>query len=224
MKDAINDKYSGLRNFALGKLDIKKATIVDATEDAVVTIAQKDASRIVRSKAIEILGNLKKPNYKNLFLSAVNDSSYSVSAAALLALEKLDPPAALTEAKRLAKQPMKGNLLEAVATTLIKSGDENSFDEITKAYSSMGLSQAKFNLTATYANLLGNMKNTEKVKRGVDEIVKFREAIPEQYGLGPVFENFLKTIIGKKETLKKAGEEVNALQEQIDYIKSKMKG
>ena len=186
-------------------------------------MAQKDASRIVRSKAIEVLGNLKKPNYKNLFQSAVNDSSYSVSAAALLALEKLDPPAALTEAKRLAKQPMKGNLLEAVATTLIKSGDENSFDEITKAYSSMGLSQAKFNLTATYANLLGNMKNTEKVKRGVDEIVKFRNAIPEQYGLGPVFENFLKTIIGKKETLKKAGEEVNALQEQIDYIKSKMK-
>ncbi len=223
LKEAINDKYSGLRNFALGKLDVKKATIVDATETAIATMAQKDASRIVRSKAIEILGNLKKPNYKNLFQSAVNDSSYSVSAAALLALEKLDPPAALTEAKRLAKQPMKGNLLEAVATTLIKSGDENSFDEITKAYSSMGLSQAKFNLTATYANLLGNMKNTEKVKLGVDEIVKFRNAIPEQYGLGPVFENFLKTIIGKKETLKKAGEDVNALQEQIDYIKSKMK-
>lgn len=223
LKEAINDKYSGIRNFALGKLDIKKASILSATEDAVLTIAQKDASRIVRSKALEILGNLKKPNYKNLFQSAVNDSSYSVSAAALLALEKLDPPAALTEAKRLAKQPMKGNLLEAVATTLIKSGDENSFDEITKAYSGMGLSQAKFNLTATYANLLSNMKNTEKVKRGVDEIVKFREAIPEQYGLGPVFENFLKTIIGKKETLKKAGEEVNALQEQIDYIKSKMK-
>ena len=107
---------------------------------------------------------------------------------------------------------------------IVMNAEEGSFDEITKAYSSMGLSQAKFNLTATYANLLGNMKNTEKVKRGVDEIVKFREAIPEQYGLGPVFENFLKTIIGKKETLKKAGEEVNALQEQIDYIKSKMKG
>ncbi|MEJ8818131.1 M1 family aminopeptidase [Lacibacter sp. H407] len=223
LREAINDKYSGLRNFALGKVDLKKSSVLEATETMIASMAQKDASRIVRSKAIEVLGNLKKPNYKNLFQSAVNDSSYSVSAAALLALEKLDPPAALTEAKRLAKQPMKGNLLEAVATTLIKSGDENSFDEITKAYSSMGLSQAKFNLTATYANLLGNMKNTEKVKRGVDEIVKFREAIPEQYGLGPVFENFLKTIIGKKETLKKAGEDVNALQEQIDYIKSKMK-
>ncbi|NCU03931.1 MAG: M1 family peptidase, partial [Chitinophagaceae bacterium] len=224
LKEALNDKYSGIRNFAIGKLDGKKQTVVEATEAALETIAKKDASRIVKSAAVTFLGNLKKPAYKALFTSLLNDSSYTLSAAALTALEKLDPPAALTEAKRLSKESMKGNLVEAVATILIKSGDEGSFDEITKAYSSMGLSQAKFNLTATYANLLGNMKNTEKVKRGVDEIVKFREAIPEQYGLNPVFENFLKTIIGKKETLKKAGEDVNALQEQIDYIKSKMKG
>lgn len=223
LKEAINDKYSGLRNFTLGRLDIKKASIVEATETAVATIAQKDESRVVRAKAIEVLGNLKNSNYKSIIQKSINDSSYSVSASALLALEKLDPPAALTEAKRLSKQSMKGNLLEAVATILIKSGDEGSFDEITNAYSNMGLSQAKFNLTATYATLLGNIKNTEKVKRGIDEIVKFRDAIPEQFGLGPVFENFLKTIIGKKETLKKAGEDVNALQEQIDYIKGKMK-
>lgn len=224
LKEAINDKYSGLRNFAIGKLDSKKQTVVEATQAALEVIAKKDASRIVKSAAVTFLGNLKKPEYKTFFTSLLNDSSYTLSAAALNALDKLDPPAAVTEAKRLSKAPMKGNLIEAVATILIKSGDETSFEEITNAYSSMGLSQAKFNLTATYANLLGNIKNTEKVKRGVDEIVKFREAIPEQYGLNPVFENFLKTIIGKKETLKKAGEEVNALQEQIDYIKTKLKG
>lgn len=223
LKEALNDKYSGIRNFTIGKLDSKKQAVVDATEAALETIAKKDASRIVKSAAVTFLGNLKKPAYKPLFTTLLNDSSYTLSAASLTALEKLDPPAALTEAKRLSKESLKGNLIEAVATILIKSGDEGSFEEITKAYSGMGLSQAKFNLTATYANLLGNMKNTEKVKRGVDEIVKFREAIPEQYGLNPVFENFLKTIIGKKETLKKAGEDVNALQEQIDYIKSKMK-
>ena len=33
----------------------------------------------------------------------------------------------------------------------------------------------------------------------------------------------LKTIIGKKETAKKTGENVSDLQEQIDYIKTKIK-
>ena len=223
MKLAVNDKYSGLRNFAIGKLDMKKDAIVNAVETSLTEIAKKDASRIVRSKAVETLGNLKKPAYKSLFQSLLSDSSYTLSAAALLALEKIDAPAALTEAKLLSKQKMKGALMEAVATTLIKSGDESAFDEIASAYSKMGLSQAKFNLTAVFANFVATVKNTEKVKRGVDEIVKFRDAIPEQFGLGPVMDNFLKTIIGKKETAKKTGENVSDLQEQIDYIKTKIK-
>jgi aminopeptidase N len=114
MKLAVNDKYSGLRNFAIGKLDMKKDAIVNAVETSLTEIAKKDASRIVRSKAVETLGNLKKPAYKSLFQSLLSDSSYTLSAAALLALEKIDAPAALTEAKLLSKQKMKGALMEAV--------------------------------------------------------------------------------------------------------------
>lgn len=223
MKEAINDKYSGLRSLALSKLDVKKAAIVEATESSIESIAKKDPSRITRSRAVEILGNLKKPAYKALFTSLLNDSSYTLSAAALTALEKIDAAAALAEAKRLSKQPMKGNLVEAVATTLIKSGDESSFDEIIESYSKMGLTQTKFTLTSSLANFIAIIKNTDKVKRGVDEIVKFRNSIPEQYGVTPVIDGFLKTAIGKKETAKKGGEDVAALQEQIDYIKSKLK-
>lgn len=223
MKLVINDKYSGLRNFAIGKLDLKKEAIVSAVENSLIEIAKNDASRIVRSKAVEVLGNLKKPNYKQLFQSFLNDSSYTLSGAALIAIDKIDGPAALNEAKILSKQNMKGSLMEAVATTLIKSGDESAFDEIASAYGKMGLSQSKFNLTAVFANFIGTIKNTEKVKRGVDEIVKFRDAIPEQFGVGPVMDNFLKTIIGKKEAAKKTGANVNELQEQIDYIKAKLK-
>ena len=223
MKIAINDKYSGLRNFAIGKLDLKKEPIVSAVENSLTEIAKNDASRIVRSKAVEVLGNLKKPTYKQLFQSFLNDSSYTLSGASLIALEKIDGPAALTEAKILSKQNMKGSLMEAVATTLIKSGDETAFDEIANTYSKMGLSQSKFNLTASFANFIGTIKNTDKVKRGIDEIVKFRDAIPEQFGVWPVMDNFLKTIIGKKEAAKKTGVDVNELQEQIDYIKTKLK-
>lgn len=220
MKQAINDPYSGLRNFALGKI---KEPVLSAAESSIVEIAKKDPSRIVRSKAVEMLGILKKPVYKSLFQSLLSDSSYTLSGAALVALDKIDGPAALAEAKKMSKQNMKGALMEAVATILIKSGDESAFDEIADAYGKMGLSQAKFNLTTVFANFLGTIKNTDKVKRGVDEIVKFRDAIPEQFGIGPVMDNFLKTIIGKKETAKKTGENVSDLQEQIDYIKTKIK-
>jgi aminopeptidase N len=224
MKMALADKYSGLRNFALSKIDVKKDELVKATEPVIADIAKKDPSRITRSRAVEVLGNLKKPGYKQFFTGLLSDSSYTLSGNALTALEKIDSEAALAEAKRISKTKTKGNLLEAVATTLTKSGDEGSFDEMINAYSKMNVSQAKFNLTNTLANFIGVIKNTDKVKRGVDEIVNFRNAIPEQFGVTPVIDGFLKTIISKKEVaLKDAGNDANTLQEQIDYIKSKLK-
>ena len=178
MKQALTDKFDRIRNLALQRIDVKKVKLMEAVEPMMVTIAQKDPSRITRSLAIDKLSETKKAEYKQLYASLVNDSSYTLSGSALMALEKIDAAAALIEAKRLSKTKIKGSLQEAVATTLIKSGDESSFNEIIDAYSKMGLTQAKFNLTGTLANFLGVISNTDKVKRGVDEIVKFRNQIP----------------------------------------------
>ncbi|HMO33270.1 MAG TPA: M1 family metallopeptidase [Lacibacter sp.] len=222
MQTALKDPYSGLRSLAISKVEARRVKLVEATEPILVEIASRDESRVTRSRAVEVLGNLKKPVYKDLFLRLVNDSSYTLSGAALTALGKIDEEAALAEAKRLAKIKSKGALLEAIATTLIKSGDESSFDAILDSYSNMGLSQAKFNLTPILATFIGSIRDTDKVQRGVDAIVAFRDAIPEQFGVGPVIDNFLKTIIGKKEAAKKEGGDTAPLQQQIDYIKSKL--
>jgi aminopeptidase N len=224
MKLALTDKFDRIRNLALQRIDIKKAKLMEAVEPMVVNIIQKDPSRMTKSIAVDKLAETKKADYKQLYTSLVNDSSYTLSGSALNALEKVDNAAALVEAKRLSKTNPKGNLGEAIATTLIKSGDETAFDEIIASYGKMGLTQAKFNLTSSLANFLGIISNTDKVKRGADEIVKFRNSIPEQFGVTPVIDNMLKTIIGKKEAAKKeAGADVNALQAQIDYVKSLLK-
>lgn len=223
MQDALKDTFSSIRSFVISKIDVKRSKLLEATEPLLLQIAEKDPSRVTRSRAVEVLGNTKKAEYKTLFIRLTNDSSYTLSGAALTALGKVDTDAALTEAKRLGRSKSKGDLLEAIATTLIKSGDETAFDAITEAYNSMGLSQAKFNLSFTYANFLGVIRDTEKVKKGIDAITGFRDQIPEQFGIYPVFDNMLKTVIGKKEEAKKSGADLPALQEQIDYIKSKMK-
>jgi aminopeptidase N len=224
MKTALADKFERIRNLALQRIDVKKVKLMEAVEPMMVTIAQRDPSRITRSIAVDKLSETKKADYKKLYTSLVNDSSYTLSGSALNALEKIDNAAALVEAKRLSKTNPKGTLGEAVATTLIKSGDETAFDEIIASYGKMGLTQAKFNLTSSLANFLGVISNTDKVKRGVDEIIKFRNSIPEQFGVTPVIDNMLKTIIGKKETAKKdPNANTAALQEQIDYVKSQLK-
>ena len=58
------------------------------------------------------------------------------------------------------------------------SGDESLEEEIIGEFNRIPVSQAKFNALGTLGIYLGALKNTEKVKATVDEIVKFREAIP----------------------------------------------
>ncbi len=220
---ALSDPFSEIRAVAIEKLDMKKSNVVSVAEPIILKIAENDPNRPTRAKAIQVLGQLKKSIYKPIFEKGVKDSSYSVSGASLAALEKIDANAALTYAKKLISEKPKGSLLENTAIILISSGDTTAFNEITDAYKSMGLSQAKFNLTPTYAIFLGNILNNDDFITGVDAIVEFRDAIPVQYGVGPVIDNILNGIIVKKESLIKSGTgNEKLLKEQIDYLKSKM--
>ena len=79
------------------------------------------------------------------------------------------------------------------------------------------MSESKFEQLQAFTTLLGKIKSTDKVKKGVDQIVKFRESIPSNYRgqTDPFINNFLlQNLAGKKTG---AG-----LTEQADYIKSKI--
>jgi len=161
-----------------------------------------------------------------LFKSATNDSSYTVSGFALEALSKVDEPAALSLAKELSNKPSKGQLQDAITSTIVKSGDESMADVIIGNFAKMPLGNNKFNMLQTLGNYLAVLKNTEKFKQGVDEIIKLRDAVPESFKgqTDPFINNMvLKGIITKKEsTLKEAKPTDSSLQEQIDYVKSKL--
>jgi len=223
LKTAMKDKYAPLRSYTIGEFDIKKNTTVkNDIEPILLDIAKNDAKPTVRAAAIALLGQYAKPEYKNLFVKAAHDSSYSVSGEALGALAALDPDAAVADAKAFAKQPMKGKLGAVVSQILIETGSgEEDFDVIAGNFGSLPVSDAKFEALQPFAEYLGNIKNTEKVKKGVDMIVELRDAVPAQYKaqFTPFINNMvLKSIANKK----KAGAETNPeLQNQINYINSK---
>ena len=221
---ALKDKYFGLRNLVLSRLDIKKEAIRKEAEAIISDIAKKDPKSIVRASAIVLLGNYNNPENKEILAKAVYDSSYTVAGSALEGLEKLDPEKSISIAKTIASQKTKGKLSISLVKVLIKSGTESDFDAIADAYNNMPLSQEKFELINPFCNLLSKTTSSEKLKKGVDIVVKFRDGIPEQYGVSPVINNFLKGVIAKKESLKSASENKADLEEQIDYIKRKISG
>jgi aminopeptidase N len=220
LKVALSDRFPGIRSLVVGKLDLKKENVRKQTLETITALAKTDPKRSVKSAALLALGNLKDPALTSLFKQNISDSSYSVSGSALEALSKIDSSLALAEAKKLSTQPAKGKLVEAITKLLMASGDVSGFPMIAKAFEDMPPNQAKFNMIAPFSEMIGKVESTDQVKRGVNEIVKFRNAIPEQYGLTPVMNNFLNQIIEAKEKQSETSSNKSALTEQIDYIKS----
>lgn len=221
MIEALKDPYDGLQIYAIGKLDMKKEAVANQAEPLLANLA-KNKKALVRNAAIGALDKTGKETYKELYLQYTKDSSYTVAGTALEALSKTDSVKALGLAKELSSQPAKGKLVESITKVMIKSGDESGFPMIAKAFKDMPLSQAKFNLVLPLTQMLGKMNDTQKVKEGIDLIVDFRNDIPEQYGITPVVNNFLKQVIKQKESGLSNAANKSALQEQIDYINSKI--
>jgi len=217
LNTTLQDKYYGLRTYALGKIDMRKDAVKAATETNIYKIATSDPKSTVRAKAISLLPNWNKPEYKSLYLKAVNDSSYSVSGEALDALATVDSVAAMKEVKRLAAQPAKGKLANVISETLIKNGDESAYDVVVKNFNDLPLGQEKFEMLQPFADFLLKVKDPEKVKHGVDLIVEFREAVPQAFR-GQT-DPFINNMILKGLATKKAN---SGQKEQADYINSKI--
>ncbi|MGN6291454.1 MAG: M1 family aminopeptidase [Chitinophagaceae bacterium] len=224
LKTALNDPYHGLRSFAIARLDMKNEAVKTTMEPVLANLAKTDKDALVRASAIGTLSVYKKAEYAPLFKAAINDSSYSVAGRALSALSRIDSTAAITAAKQLSAKPAKGLLKSAIQGEFAKSGDETVFETVLAEFEKASLQQ-KFGIANDLASFIIAMKNTEKIKKGVEAIAKFRDEIPapirpqtDPYLNGQI----LKGILMAKEAALKANPSNTNLQEVVNLIKSKL--
>lgn len=138
---------------------------------------------------------------------------------------KADPAAGAAIVKQMSDKPAKGALRDVLMNEMLKSGDESMADKIIGDFAKMPLSQGKFESLNGMATYLSAIKNPDKIKWGIDEIVKFREGIPEafQNQTNPFINGIiLKGILADKVKKSKADPADAGLQQLVEYIKSKM--
>ncbi|MGD0341426.1 MAG: M1 family aminopeptidase [Bacteroidales bacterium] len=217
LKSAFNDRYQGLRIYAIQNLNLLNDSIKRSVEPILANLAENDHSSLVRAAAISALGSFKKEAYKELFMKSVNDSSYSVAGDALIALGAIDSISAMDKAKILFSGNVKGVLSNAITSTLYMYAGESDFDSLAVRFDRMPFGDNKFNIMQPFASYLKKIKNTDNFKKGVDMIVSFRESVPEQYRQQVLF-YFNNIILNGIATSK----EKTGLTEQAEYVKSKI--
>ena len=221
LKTALDDKFQGLRQFAISKADFRKESIRTGFEHALARLAKEDRYALVRAAAIQKLGEYKKTEYAPLFNAAVKDSSYTVAGSALAALEKVDKTAFAAYIKEFSGKPMKGALQEVVMEEIYKMGDESMADQVIGSFAKMPISQAKFQALNGLSTYLAAINNTEKIKWGVKEIVAFRESIPEGFRnqTDPFINGMvLKGLLADKTRKSKADPANTGLADLVKYI------
>src|SRR5664279_248167 len=125
----LSDKYHGLRLFTLEKADEAKSYIVPTVLNVTEQMADKDPHKKVPAKALQILVNQNDKKYESLFTKCVNDSSYSVSRAALNGLINLEPSRAYTLVKKYSNNARRKS--EIVSTkAIMANANEHDFNII----------------------------------------------------------------------------------------------
>ncbi len=209
LTEGLQDKFAPLREFTLVRLAggkmAKDATVLKAVE----TLVAKEKNKKAKAAAINLLAKTEDAKYLPLFKANVTDSSYSVSGAALSGLAALEPSNAYTLAKKYVADA-KGDLGEVVDGIIMGNGAETDFDFITDRFNNAPLGQAKFEALDVFCNYLAKLKNMDNVKKGIDGVIKFRNAIPEN------FRSFTDPAI--KDALSKVSKAKGV--EIADYIKS----
>lgn len=178
LNTAIHDPYHELRELALEKIDLSKEKQRAAYEKTIAAAVVNEKNRPVKASMIAALGSLSESKYKKLFTDNLNDSSYSVSGAALEALGKIDSALALSFAKKISGVQLKGILDNTVNRILIASGDENAYDRLQDKFLEMPLSNEKFMMLQQIAGLSTSMKDINKARQALLLIIQFREQLP----------------------------------------------
>ncbi|MET0636558.1 MAG: M1 family metallopeptidase [Chitinophagaceae bacterium] len=221
---ALNDKYPGIRNMVLDGIDLSNPATATALQPMILKMAESDSSTIVRANAIQTLGVTKNKQFEALYKKHLNDSSYSIAGASLGALAETDPQAALEIAKDFRKKPNKGWLKQSIMMAMAKSGDEETFDELFEHFVSLDL-QSRFGEITSLGIYLQSIRNTEKFKKGVDELVRFKESMPAAIKdqTDPFLGKILNDILIAKTTASKNDPLNAALKEQAGYISGILK-
>ncbi len=176
----LQDKFDGLRRLTMDRLGKSKMAKDAQVIAAIESIANNDKDKKTQAAAIKFLAKTADVKYLPLYKKFVNDSSYSVAGASLAGLEKLEPSNAYELAKKFSNDA-KEDLGSIVNKAIISNGTEADFNLIAKNYLETPLSQEKIASTTEFAGYLEKLNDNTKIKKGIDDIMIFRNQIPEQY-------------------------------------------
>lgn len=217
VENALYDPFFRIRINALNIFNTTNQSLHQPAIDKIEKLAKADPKKLVRAGAIDVLGKLKNKDYKNFFVEALQDSSYSVAGASLSALSKIDSVEAFKQALQLSKVTAKGRLLTAIVNVFMQYGNGDNFDYVAYNFNALPVGQEKFELLPDFTVFLSKISDSTQFKKGIDYIIQFKNDIPQAYH--EQTDPFIKLFLNELKSKKQAMGQINL----ANYIADKLK-
>src|SRR5688572_20626590 len=160
----LTDSFAALRTFTINALAASKTPGGPEVIRKIEMLVENEKNKKARAAALNFLVATRDAKYEPLYQKFVNDSSYSVSAAALEGLSALSPSTSYQLAKKYSADA-KGALGSVVFYIIMVNGTEADFDYVAKQYAAAPATQEKLEMTAAYAEYLEKLNDLAKIKR-----------------------------------------------------------
>ncbi len=218
---ALDDPYKGIRADVLSGADFTEKSLRKAALSKLEKMAAEEKDNITRGLALEVLAKTENKTYLPLFQEAVKAKSYSLCAAGLDGLYRIDKASATACMKSMDKEDVSGRLRSVMANIYIYEEDTSGLVFI-----------ASFAIEYLF---MEKGENQETLKKGFDWVVKSDHEASnrrlldvmadlgiryKQYGVLPFMLMEVGKIKTEKEKMASKNPSSESLKRQVDYAAS----
>jgi len=215
----LNDKFYDIREKTLNMFANNPSAPAAETVTLIEKMATNDPNRNVRAAAIMVLGKFADKKYQPLFEAGVKDSSYSIAGQSLMALSKIDQQKAIGMLPELRKD-MRGDLKDAVGALEIYTYNDADFDRLYTELKDADLFKG-VETTFNFVTFLGNVKNVDNFKKGIDLLLEKREKYAALSQ--PLADNITTAMQGLLAKKQQDAVSDTSIKPEVDYLQAKLK-
>ncbi|MDO7875338.1 M1 family metallopeptidase [Hymenobacter sp. ASUV-10] len=178
MRNALSDKFWALRRLALEHLRRYRGPESNAVRKDIQRLASADPNSRVRAQALICLASFPNENFGSYYLAGLNDSSYTVAAAAVEALTKNPIVNAKSQIAALEDTP-NSTLMLAISNYYAQHGGLDQYQWFLRRLPDMP-EMDLYNYFQAFGNLMARIPPVERDK-GIKILEDYARTAPKYY-------------------------------------------
>ncbi|WP_128330466.1 M1 family aminopeptidase [Apibacter sp. HY039] len=218
---AANDKFYGIRIFAISKLDETNPGVKQKSSSILEKLASSDSKTLVQAEALKQLAKINASQYAGLFKKLSASPSYAIKAACITGLLESDKTAAQEIVTSIDDQNPGEVLLSAIVKTAIVNKDYSRLETISKNILELIAKSESQEEANTYFEIIRTIMSgdyPQETRNVIDSIVRIYPQVKNYSNFTELLRHVMEGAYQLKQQALSSEPDNQSLKDQVEYI------